>query len=213
MKIFKFRPLAIQDDFNRAKQIIETGNFWCSKFSELNDPMEGAFHASTIKKVNEAFRQKKRYGICSFSGQDALKNPILWGYYANGFRGIAIEVECENNEVEKITYEKNIKTLEDEGGLVDAKDILTTKLEPWVSEDEYRFLVESQNNFHKIGEITAVYFGDPYNRAVNKDEIYHKSKLLNNYKDLKEKLIKVIDSKKIRYKDVIIKGISVKVIE
>ncbi len=40
MKLYKFRPLANQNEFSRAKQILETGCFWCSQFSELNDPIE-----------------------------------------------------------------------------------------------------------------------------------------------------------------------------
>src|SRR3989344_8601879 len=169
--IYKFRPLATQDDFDRAKNILETGHFWCSKFSELNDPMEGAFHASTIKKIDEALEQKMHYKICSFSGEKAFEEPTLWGYYANGFRGIAIEVECEDTKVRKINYKENIKSINN----TSIDEILTTKLDPWKKEEEYRFLVESDNNFHKIGKIKAVYFGDPYNRATNKSNIYMKT--------------------------------------
>lgn len=188
MKIYKFRPLATQEDLNRAKNILETGHFWCSKFSELNDPMEGAFHSSSIEKINEAFEQKMHYKICSFSGKEAFEDPTLWGYYANGFRGIAIEVERGDTELRKINYKKSIKSIDD----ASVDEILTTKLNPWKKEEEYRFLVLSDNNFHEIGKIKAVYFGEPYNRAVNKDNIYKKTPVLQEYKEIKERLVKIV---------------------
>lgn len=187
MKIYKFRPLATQKNFNRARKILKTGCFWCSKFSELNDPMEGAFHASTIKKIDEALKQKMRYRICSFSNKKAFEKPIMWGYYANGFRGIAIEVKCDETEVRKVNYVPDIESIDD----VTIEEILTTKLSPWKHEKEFRFLKESDDNFHKIGTITAVYFGNPYNRAVNKKSIYNDSDILKTYEDFKENLIKL----------------------
>lgn len=206
MIIYKFRSLGTQEDFIRAKIIIETGHFWCSKFSELNDPMEGAFHASTIEKINEASTQKMQYKICSFSNVGAFKNPTLWGYYANGFRGIAIEVKCANDQLKKINYEKDIVSIDEKT----VEEILTTKLKSWKKEGEYRFLVESKNNFHQIGTINAVYFGNPYYRAVNKSDIYDTTPVLKKYRDYKKELIQLLESKKIKYHDVVIEKNDVK---
>jgi len=198
MKIYKFRPLVTQEDFNRAKNILETGHFWCSKFSELNDPTEGSFHAKTKRLIDTALEHKKRYKICSFSGEKAFSEPIMWGYYANGFRGIAIEVECYEEEVQEIKYEKDIKTIKNYLDISnDVEKILISKLTSWEHENEFRFLKPSNNNFHKIGDITAVYFGNPYGNAVNNEEICNNSQHLPDYKNLKNKLNKLAEGLKI----------------
>lgn len=198
MLIYKFRPLGTKNDFDRVKKILETGNFWCSKFSELNDPMEGAFHSSIIKKVNEAFEEKMSYKICSFSGKEAFKDPTLWGYYSNGFRGIVIEVECDDADVKKVNYIKDIQSIDE--NTVD--EILVTKLEPWKREKEYRFLKKLDTNLNKIGQIKTVYFGSPYDRSVNRDGIYTATPMLNNYKDFKKNLISIIENTKIEWHNV-----------
>jgi hypothetical protein len=51
---------------------------------------------------------KAHYKICSFSDEKAFSNPIMWGYYANGFRGVAVEIEVCGEEVNKIKYERKI---------------------------------------------------------------------------------------------------------
>jgi hypothetical protein len=33
----------------------------------------------------------------------------MWGYYANGFRGIAIEVECKKDELQKLSIKLRLK--------------------------------------------------------------------------------------------------------
>lgn len=104
MKLYKFRPLAKEEDFQRAKSIIETGCFWCSRFSELNDPMEGVFCTANHKIIDDAYKQKVSYRICSFSAEAAFENPCMWGYYANGFKGIAIEIEV-SDEAKKMIHE------------------------------------------------------------------------------------------------------------
>ena len=116
MILYKFRSLSSALDLDRAKQILETGHFWCSKFSELNDPMEGAFTILSDAVISDEFKsvykEKSRYKICSFSGQRGFENPAMWGYYANGFRGICIRVEVEDeSKIAEIKYEDEIHHL------------------------------------------------------------------------------------------------------
>ena len=40
MKLYKFRPLADDEDCRWLKTILETGEFHCARFSELNDPID-----------------------------------------------------------------------------------------------------------------------------------------------------------------------------
>ena len=105
MKLYKFRPLGNCHDLERIEQIIKEDKFWCSKLWDLNDPMEGVYRNKYFDKLDsdKTFNEKNKYRICSFSGKKGLKNPILWGYYAHGFRGVAIEIEAKKN-IEEITY-------------------------------------------------------------------------------------------------------------
>jgi len=177
MKLYKFRSLRSCEDLTRAQEILETGRFWCSRFWELNDPMEGVywFHAGTLTDefIRTLYGEKSKHAICSFSGERAFSNPLMWGYYANGFKGIAIEVDvdCPGSSIEKMYYASevvNIKNNETTDAAV--KRILTTKLCCWAHEDEYRYLRQGGNGLHEIGTITAVHFGVPYKTIINAED-------------------------------------------
>lgn len=203
MKLFRFRPIANPDDYCRAAEILKTGKFWCSRFFELKDPMEGVFSTDTKEKIHKAYETKSRYRICSFSHEKAFGCPTMWGYYANGFKGIAIEIEVGKQDVYKIKYKKDISKLEDSS----IEEILTNKLNCWEHEKEYRFLkiFDISNNegiLHKIGEITKVYFGDPFGNAANKDEILRDSRNLQEYEEYKKYLTGIAKSKNIKVKNV-----------
>ena len=111
--LFKFRSIADRQDFERARKIIETGEFWCSKLWEMNDPMEGVYAHATEEledwQIGNLFSMKNNYVMCSFSGEKALIDPLMWGYYASGFKGISIEVEVEDvPEIRKVSYVSTI---------------------------------------------------------------------------------------------------------
>lgn len=211
MKLYKFRSLVSKDDLDRTKKILETGRFHCSVFSELNDPTEGSFtifpnkNGLTNEVINAIYGIKKIHKICSFSGVWAFKKPIMWGHYANGFRGIAIEIEIDKSKMHKIVYGDEIMHVKD-GENTDkiAKQILTTKLKSWRHEFEYRFLAKSTERKHEIGKITAVYFGYPYERAVNREYIYESNKNLKDFRENKNKLVKVASTVNVKCYSVLI---------
>jgi|GEM_PF-874868 len=200
MKLYKFRPLENAEDFNRARVILETGNFWCSQFTELNDPMEGVFTVSASKEVkkiiNEIASRKFQFKLCSFSSGKAFENPLMWGYYANGFRGMVIEIEV-GEKVEKDWKVNYVSTIENFDKCNNVKTLLMTKLSVWGHEDEYRFLEVTKNNYHKIGEIRTVYFGEPYRKVVNRKQILDSSASLKEYKERKSQLSKIAINKRI----------------
>lgn len=195
MSIYKFRSLINEKDCDRLKNILETGHFWCSNFWELNDPMEGVFNIDDKDNVNKFFNLKEQYKICSFSGIKGFENLVMWGYYATGFKGVAIEVEIEiitedcqcgeNGGVKKIECDDNLPNDSD------IEKILLNKNTVWEQEDEYRFLIKSENNNHKIGKITTIYFGNPYGNIENKNQVREKSTDFSQYEKFKEKIIKV----------------------
>lgn len=195
MKLYKFRPLGDDLSFCRAKEILRTGEFWCSRFWELNDPMEGVYSFSAADRVNagDVFSEKARYVICSFSGEEAFSNPAIWGYYANAFKGVAIEIEIEieievpDNGITKMNYVKDVdhrREMEESLTAADpVKKILTTKLDRWKHEKEFRFLCKTGEPGPKlIGEIKAVHFGDPYRKIENQNIILDRSQGLRTFR-------------------------------
>lgn len=205
MKLYKFRALGKHNDFERVKEIVENGTFWCSKLWDLNDPMEGVYKNSTFdkKSISKLFNSKNDYLVCSFSGEDGFKNQQLWGYYANGFRGVAIEINVEGNDeiIKEVRYlsqnEFNMK-------VTDVEDIITRKLINWKMENEFRFLKKINGhikNEQKIGSITGIYFGKPYANLNNTKNIITNSKNLKEYQKYKKELKKICKLKNIRCSD------------
>lgn len=196
MKLYKFRSLCTERDFERIDEIIRTSCFWTSTFFDMNDPMEGVFYfpLSTNEKMTIFTRyilsQKNSYKICSFS--QTFENPLLWGHYASGFKGVAIEIDVDGNDIYKVNYMNSIVDIKLDGQPADdiVKEILTTKLTPWAYEREYRFLKKIEDNKQKIGKISKVYFGNPYGNLYNTKEI--RPKAIVEYLDLRERLIEKI---------------------
>ena len=197
MRLYKFRPLADSDDSKRLKTILESGEFHCSKFSELNDPMEGSFTCGTPEIADAIYSEKESYRICSFSTKRALSKPTMWGYYANGFKGVAIEIEVDPNEVKPINYIKTLLHLETANQ--SAEKILTTKLVSWKAECEYRFLKKENKEKQKIGKIQAIYFGNPYQIARNRAQIFENSQKLQEYEQAREKILKSVANLKVYF--------------
>jgi len=106
MRLIRFRPLKNGDDLNHLKETIKKNQFYCSNFLDMNDPMEGVFTTTDIANINNVFSGKNSFKICSFTGDGSLNNPLLWGYYANGFKGAAIEVEVRVSNIKEIIKNK-----------------------------------------------------------------------------------------------------------
>lgn len=164
VKLYKFRALSSDTDLCRATDILCSGRFWCSRFWELNDAMEGvySFYLDTPHQETETLFQKKgALALCSFSGRQALEKLIMWGYYANGLKGIAIEIEIEDDSVREMTYQDAPPMLDAKG--LAAEEILTRKSKAWKHEHEYRFFVpDSPPGLYEIGHVSGVIIGTPH---------------------------------------------------
>ena len=88
-----------------------------------------------------------------------MSDVRLWSYYADGHKGIAIELEIREDEehLHKVEYKDQL--LETGVGLLTrGSDILKTKTKHWEHEQEYRIITE--NTFYSVdGAIKAVYIG------------------------------------------------------
>jgi len=212
VKLYKFRSLGDDLSLCHAKETLQTGQFWCSHFWELNDPMEGMYTFSVDDGVDpsEFFLKGKAYRtICSFSGTRAFANPLMWGYYANGFKGIAIEIEVPKDEVGKPDFDKPITQIDyvkkspDWSKMSNSPNkriraVLTTKLTRWRHEQEYRALFHSDRaGLQPIGTITGIYFGDPHRDTVNREQILARSASLRAFDSRRKQLMAVAQVKNI----------------
>ena len=126
----------------------------------------------------------------------------MWGYYANGFKGMAIEIEVDTGKVEEMRYSNKIPSVDHLIATCKTNDeviakILMIKSNPWKHEAEYRFLVKDEKNYHKVGEVTKVYFGNPYGDVNNKESIYENNQSLLYYDKLKKHLIELASERNI----------------
>jgi hypothetical protein len=147
MIAFKYKSFR---NFKHVADILSKKQFYASPFFKLNDPMEGLFKYDPnftkkqyIKEIKDA---KGRSLICSFSEEPT--NILLWSYYADGCRGICIEVDI--NDVQ--SYGCEIKTVNYSNSPISipvytdhldpniATTILSQKNKAWEHEKEIRIL-------------------------------------------------------------------------
>jgi hypothetical protein len=163
--------------------------------------MEGIFADErdevTGHKLDAVFTDKNNKRICSLSGQKAYHRPTMWGYYANGFKGVAIEVEVEPEKVHKVTYKKNIaQWVAGQPQGLSVRQILTTKLCRWWQEDEYRYICREGDHLSSdSAKIKAVHFGWPYRNIENAMSIKKHSPSLQAYTKAVTDLLDVTDEK------------------
>ncbi|TWT47828.1 hypothetical protein Pla111_14530 [Botrimarina hoheduenensis] len=113
MELIKFRSLGDCNSLLRAKDIIGKNLFWCSRIWEMNDPMEGVYKCyPNSNAISKLYNAKKKRFICSCSDTAALSTPSMWGYYANGFRGIALKFTSNSRQLNKIQYCDELPTIE-----------------------------------------------------------------------------------------------------
>lgn len=173
MKLYKFRSLASNTDLERVEEILTTGKFWFSRFWEMNDPMEGFYLRSEDTDdhlVSRIYDDKAATVACSFSKQDALLDPLLWGYYANGFKGVAIQVDAKDRDFESVEYTDELLKAAELDVVDPVRTILSRKRECWEHEKEARVFRNSQaerTQSFKVGKVTGVIFGASYPKTFS----------------------------------------------
>lgn len=185
LKLYRFRSLTTNEELYRIQKIIDDG-FYCSDILNFNDMNEGVYRRNKNNK-DITLLEKMGYKICSFSEKEALSSELMWGHYANAGKGIAIEIEISKEDkkyFKKVEYDDNKKELNT------IEDILTNKSKAWSYEKEWRYLKETDDNPIKMGKITRIYFGTPYQSLDNYTEIQSIHKNLQKYHNLKKLLKK-----------------------
>ena len=194
-KLYKFRKLEDCKDLERIKDIIDNG-FYCNNIFDFNDFNEGVYTKNEYT-LNITVAEKLKYRICSFSAEEALNKELMWGHYAGAGKGVAIEIELDNDKnIKKVEYGNN-------SNFTNIDEILTHKTESWRYESECRYLSKNDEANHlktdDIGKITKIYFGTPYENLTNSDEIIEKSLSLQIYYKLRTELLDYCSEKNIEF--------------
>ena len=205
MKLYKFRKLENCQDLKRIESIVKDG-FYCNDFFSFNDMNEGVYwHNEGLEEkiIFDFFQAKKKYKICSFSTEEAMKSELMWGHYANAGKGVVIEVDVDEKHQSSIYTVKYLPSREILTNFSDVKEVLITKSKSWSYEKEARFLSDDElvNNTIKLGKISKIYFGTPFNSWTNYDDVLKESKSLKKYLCYKKKLESYLASQNIKYEN------------
>src|SRR5262249_6438004 len=89
---YKYRSL---ENWHFLLDIFLNKRLYAARFKSLNDPMEGQYYyvngrARGLVRSAIAAR-REQWNICSLTPH--ARSSLMWAYYANGHRGIAIGVE------------------------------------------------------------------------------------------------------------------------
>lgn len=145
MLAYKFRS---PSQLKFALDIILEKRLYCSDWEKLNDPMEGIFrysYRSDQRSVYDEFvrilhREKKRLLVCSLS--KTFNSHLLWAHYAEGFRGLAIEVDLpeDPDRIRSVEYDCVPINVSFGSNSPTAEQILSKKYIEWKYEGEVRIL-------------------------------------------------------------------------
>lgn len=147
MRAFKFRS---SDQIEFVFDILINKRLHCADWKDLNDPMEGMYqyqgngrNKEIQENVKGIRRAKRNYKVCSLS--KTYDSHLLWAHYANGFKGVAIELDLpdENPNIREVDSRgvfafvdmNNFRTEEEA-----ARTILFSKYHEWEYEQEVRIL-------------------------------------------------------------------------
>ena len=194
MKLYKYKSLA---NFEFVADILINKRLYAAHFEELNDPMEGDFYKNEADREYVELITKEMEKIRILSLSKNMYNTLLWSHYADGYKGICIELEIDESvlDVHKINYNDfNVMPTRDYRGLNGEKEVtsvydwalsaLRGKYSQWEYEDEYRIISDSRY-LEKGFKITAIYFGvrtsETYKELIKKilpDEVEIKNTII-----------------------------------
>jgi len=159
MLLYKYRSL---DELWYTLDIILNNQLRCSKWDLLNDPLEGRFEIfANFDSDDTALVNKKRdeWRICALS--KSIDSFLLWSHYANGHKGIAIEVDIpeSHNELVEVHYTPFTplftQVIDRDR---DQRNLFEVKNENWEYEKEYRILCKD-DFFQLPNKVTKIYLG------------------------------------------------------
>lgn len=158
MTYYKYRSL---NNLKFFLDILLNKRLYTSKYSELNDPMEGFFtYDKTVPKdvINTIRAKRDNTYICSLSKRNDI--GLMWSMYADEHKGCCIEVEVTAKSWQEIDVKYSstssiIKGTKD----ADMEKILSIKSLQWQYEEEVRFVKETSKRERMSIKIKKIYLG------------------------------------------------------
>lgn len=144
MMLFKYKSFR---PFDYIVDILAKNRLFASKYSSLNDPMEGQYLHESFEGVEEdmdAVLKSRKQGIRICSLSEKPDDTLMWSHYADGHKGIVVGLDIDDTryDVRRIRYDGLAQLHGHSPGPELAKDILSHKLEAWKYEREVRVFVE-----------------------------------------------------------------------
>lgn len=138
---YKYRSL----NYQFLTDILVNQRLYASKYDRLNDPMEGHFNyygGSSLLKILTDEKQNKF--ICSLS--ETKNNMLMWSHYCNGHNGIVIGATTPEDAPHKVNYSNKLPKISSDPRDIEHSltKILTTKLDYWKYEEEYRVITSKE---------------------------------------------------------------------
>lgn len=150
MKLYKYRSLA---NLWHVLDVIFNQRLYCAHWSTLNDPLEGRYEVFLGNKsprlqtimVNRIEQARDGYRIASLSATPT--NFLLWSHYADGHKGVAIEVDIPDGhpDLTEVVYSPFSSVFSDkEQTQEDMRHLFNGKGEEWAYEEEYRIITDRE---------------------------------------------------------------------
>ena len=142
----------------RVLDIVFNDHLYCSRWDKLNDPMEACYdvyakhesdrHIMDVK-IKTALNQWRIAALGSSN-----KTFLLWSHYADGHKGIAIEIEIprDHSDLQEVKYDWATSVFSHtEQTEYSMRHLLYYKKEEWGYEKEYRIIIKAQDT-KRVGE-------------------------------------------------------------
>lgn len=178
---------------------------YATEFIKFNDVYECAFYHNglnneILKYIYDKKLENKNKYICCFSQKNnKLNDNLMWAHYANGHCGMRIDFNVNLNDIKKVDYVEDFCYFDEHLGIQEnLEKIMTTKLNMWEYEQEYRII--SNNQYIDI-DVKSITIGKGfYKNNIFKDEKENLKNLVYSLKAINPNVkIKVYES---RYKDI-----------
>jgi len=167
---------ACLDQLAREIDAVLQGYIYCSRYTDMNDPMEGFYRASIRARDHEEYsafiadvrEEKLGLGIASLS--ETWYNELMWAHYADQFRGICVVYVAsrllhglsDGDRFARVAYGDKPYHINLEGLRSDARAraILSTKNLKWSYEREWRLFAKAPGEAHHgHGVIPTIFLG------------------------------------------------------
>lgn len=164
MKLYKYKSL---DNLWHILDIVHNQRLYCANWQELNDPLEGRYEIylgdksdsmmGTMESRIEAARNSLR--VASVSADPT--NFLMWSHYANGHKGVVIEVDihASDRNLCKITYSPFSSVFSSKlQTKKDMRHLFNGKSTAWEYEEEYR-IITGDKFYHLLNPVSRIFLG------------------------------------------------------